>query len=53
MTKWMTYIRGAGFTHTAIYTNRQFGQGYDLPGASVVNGDGSLTAIGAVYAAGW
>lgn len=53
MTAWMKYIRGAGFTHVSLYTNRQFGQGYDLPGASVVNADGTLTPIGAVYAAGW
>lgn len=53
MVAWMDYVRGAGFERVSVYTNRQFGEGYDLPGASVVNDDGSLTPIGAVYAAGW
>lgn len=53
MQTWMTYIRGAGFERVAIYTARQLGGASDLPGASVVNDDGSLTPIGAVYAAGW
>ncbi len=52
MQVWMQYIRGAGFTHYAAYTNRQLGGGSDLPGAALVNSDGSLTAAGAVFA-GW